>query len=66
MAGNTQLLILEEEERRAPTRLASYRAKLYRHDATSPMAVEMRLRELERKWKGAAHRLQRAHRASEK
>jgi hypothetical protein len=66
MAGNTPLPILEEQERRARTRLGSYRARLYRHDATSPMAAEMRLRELERKWQGAAHRLQRAHRASEK
>jgi hypothetical protein len=44
----------------ARTRLASYRAKLYNHSAASPMAVAMRLRELERKWKGAAERLRRA------
>jgi hypothetical protein len=65
MAGNAPLSILEEE-RRARTRLASFRAKLYQHDATGPMAAEIRLHELERKWKGAAQRLERAHGASEK
>jgi hypothetical protein len=60
MAAKTPIAMLEEEERRARTRLASYRAKLYNHSAASPMAVAMRLRELERKWKGAAERLRRA------
>ena len=60
MAAKTPLSTLEEEERRARTRLASYRAKLYDRSAASPMAVKMRLRELERRWKGAAGRLSRA------
>jgi hypothetical protein len=64
MAVKTPLSMLEEEERRARLRLASYRAKLYSRSAISPMAAEMRLRELERKWKGAAERLRRGRRAS--
>jgi hypothetical protein len=62
MATKTQLPILEEEERRARTRLASFRARLYRNDGASPMQTQIRLEELERKWKGAAERLSRARR----
>jgi hypothetical protein len=60
MATKIPLSTLEEEERRARVRLASCRAKRYKRSAASPMAVEMRLRELERRWKGAAERLRRA------
>ncbi len=48
IAHKTPLSILEEEERRARFRLASYRAKLYNRGAASGMAAETRLRELER------------------
>ncbi len=60
MGVHTPIAILEEEERRARIRLAAYRARLYRHNGASPMATERRLRELERKWQGAAERLRRA------
>jgi hypothetical protein len=60
MAAKTPLSMLEEEERRARVRLGAYRAKLHSRSAASPMATEIRLRELERKWKGAAERLHRA------
>ncbi len=66
MASQQPVEKLEEEERRARTRLAAFRAKRYRHDNASPMAVEMRQRELERKWRGAANRLRRAHRTQGK
>jgi hypothetical protein len=64
MAAKTPLSMLEEEERRARLRLASHRAKLYSRSASSPMAAGIRVRELERKWKGAAERLRRGRRAS--
>jgi hypothetical protein len=64
MAGKTPISKLEDEERRARMRLGSYRARLYRRNATSPMGTQMRLQELERKWKGAAERLRRARRSS--
>jgi hypothetical protein len=57
MATKTPFPMLEDEERRTRIRLAAFRAKLYRHDRASPMATEIRLHELERKWKGAAERL---------
>jgi hypothetical protein len=60
MAAKTPLSMLEEEERQARVRLAAYRAKLHTRSATSPMAADIRLRELERRWKGAAERLRRA------
>lgn len=62
MAANkrTPLPMLEEDERCARVKLAAYRARLYRHDGASPMAIEIRLRELERRWQGAADRLRRA------
>ena len=62
MAAKTPLPTLEEEERRARTRLASFRARLFRNDGASPMQTQIRLQELERKWKGAAERLSRARR----
>ena len=55
---------LKEEERKAWIRLAAFRARLYRRDSASPIDVERRLRELERKWKGAADRLSKAQRES--
>ena len=64
MAANTPLSMLEEEERRARMPLGSFSAKLCSRSAISPMAAEMQLRELERKWKGAAERLRRGRRAS--
>jgi hypothetical protein len=60
MSTKTALSILEDEELRARVRLAAYRAKLYDRNPGSPMAMAARLRELERKWKGAAERLRRA------
>ena len=60
MVARTSLSALEEEERPARVSLASYRARLYRSDHASPMAVGMRLRELERQWIGAAERLRHA------
>jgi hypothetical protein len=62
MAAKVSLSTLEEEERRARRRLAAFRARLYRHDAASPIAVERRLRELERSWQGASKRLRKARR----
>ncbi len=62
MAAKVALSTLEEEERRCRRRLASFRARLYRHDAASPIAVDRRLRELERSWKGASNRLREARR----
>lgn len=66
MAGKTPISMLEEEERRARTRLAAFRGKQFHGSGGSPMKVEMRLRELERKWKGAAERLHKARHATEK
>lgn len=64
MPHETPLSILEEEERRARIRLASFRVRLFRPDGMSPMTAEARLRELQRRWKGAADRLSKAkHRA---
>jgi hypothetical protein len=60
MGTKTPIAILEEEERRARIRLAAYRARLYRHNGASPIVVDRRLRELERKWNGAAKRLRQA------
>ena len=60
MAAKVALSTLEEEERRSRCRLASFRARLYRRDAASPIAVERRLRELERRWTGASARLREA------
>jgi hypothetical protein len=60
MAAKIPLSTLEEEERQSRMRLAAYRAKLHTRNAGSPMASDIRLRELERKWKGAAERLRRA------
>lgn len=60
MSGKTPISTLEEEERRARTRLAAFRAKQFHGGSSSPMAVDIRLRELERKWKGADDRLRRA------
>jgi hypothetical protein len=57
MAAKTPMSMLEEEERQARVRLGSYRAKLHTRSAASPMAADIRLRELERKWKGADERL---------
>jgi hypothetical protein len=57
MSAKPPLELVEEEERRARVRLAAFRARLYRHDGASPIAVERRLRELERKWVGAQERL---------
>ncbi len=62
MAAKVSLSTLEEEERRARRRLASFRARLYRHEAASPIAVDRRLRELARKWQGASTRLRDARR----
>jgi hypothetical protein len=62
MAAKVSLSTLEEEERRSRRRLAAFRARLYRHDAASPIAVERRLRELERRWQGASKRLRKARR----
>jgi hypothetical protein len=64
MGSTTPIETLEEEERRARIRLAAYRASLYRRNGLSPMRAEMRLRERERQWKGAAERLRRARRAN--
>jgi hypothetical protein len=60
MGAKTPLTVLEEEECRARIRLAAFGARLYRSDACSAIAVQRRLRELERKWKGAAERLRHA------
>ena len=60
---STPIEMLEEEERNARLRLASYRARLYRHNGASPMETQRRLGELERRWKGAEERLRRARRA---
>jgi len=60
----TPLQTLEEEERRARVRLAAYRARLYRHGPMSPIVTDIRLRELERRWEGAAERLRRARRTA--
>ncbi len=62
MASTTPVEMLEEQERRARMRLAAFRAKRYRHDGASAMSVEIRQRELERKWRGAASRLRQARR----
>ncbi len=62
MAAKVPLSMLEEEERRSRRRLASFRARLYRRDSASPIVVERRLRELERKWRGASLRLREARR----
>ena len=62
MAAKVALSTLEEEERRCRRRLASFRARLYRHDSASPIAVDRRLRELERRWRGASARLSDARR----
>jgi hypothetical protein len=66
MGAQTPLEILEEEERRARIRLAAFRARLYRRDHASAIAVDRRLRELERRWKGAAERLRNAHHESKR
>jgi hypothetical protein len=63
MSGKPPISMLEEEDRRARTKLAAYRAQLLGGGA-SPMAAEMRLRELERRAQGAAERLRAARRAS--
>jgi hypothetical protein len=60
MAGKTPLAHLKEDERRARVRLASYRARLFDGKVANPVATEIRLRELERRWKGAAERLRKA------
>ncbi len=62
MTVKTPISTLEQEERRLHNRLAAYRAKLYRKDGASPIAVDIKLRELERRWRGAADRLRRARR----
>lgn len=64
MATKIAVSTLEEEERRAQVRLAAYRAKLYGRSAISPMAADIRLRELERQWRGAAERLRNARKRS--
>ena len=58
MAATTPMSMLEEE-RRAPVRLASFRAKPHDRSAARPIAAEIRPPELDRKWKGAAQRLRR-------
>jgi hypothetical protein len=60
MAAETPLADLVEEERRARFRLALYRAKVYGGRGSSPMVVDQRLSELERRWQGSAQRLRRA------
>ena len=60
MGTKTPIEILEEEERRARVRLGAYRARLYRHNGSSPIVVDRHLRELERRWEGAAKRLRNA------
>jgi hypothetical protein len=60
MAAKLPLSTLEEEERRARVLLAAFRARLFDRNGASPMATEIRLRELERRWKGAAERLRKA------
>ena len=62
MAAKVSLSTLDEEERRYRRRLASFRARLYRRDAASPIAVERRLRELERRSRDASERLREARR----
>lgn len=62
MPAKIPIPTLEEDERRARIRLQAFRARLFRRDYMSPMGADMRLRELERKWKGAADRLRRARR----
>ena len=57
MGAQTPLTVLEEEGRRARARLAAFWARLDRGDAASPAVVERRMRELERRWNGAAERL---------
>jgi hypothetical protein len=64
MSVKTPISVLEEEERRARLRLAAFRARLYRSDGASPMATEARLRELQRRWKGASDRLARGRAAA--
>ena len=66
MASQTPLNQLEEQEQRARMRLAAFRAKRFRRDSASPMKVEMRQRELERRWRGAVARLRQAHRTKNK
>lgn len=66
MGPKTPLPMLEEQEQRARMRLAAFRAKRFRRDSASPMAVEMRQRELERKWRGAVDRLRKAQRTKNK
>jgi len=57
MAAKTPMSMLEEEERRPPVRLGSDRAKPHDRSTVRPIAAEIRLRELDRKWTGAAERL---------
>lgn len=49
---------LEDEERRAHIRLAAFRARALRRGG-SAIAFDRRLRELERRYKGAVDRLRR-------
>jgi len=62
MAAKTSMSLLEGEEWRVRVRLAAHRAKLHDRSAASPIAAEISMRGLERKWKGAAERLRRDRR----
>jgi hypothetical protein len=59
MATKIPISQLEDEERRARIRLAAFRARALRRNGNA-MLFDRRLRELERKWRGAVGRLQRA------
>lgn len=64
MTTKTPISMLEDDERRARRRLASFKARLYRDDSASPITTQRKLLELERRWQGAVSRLRRARRAS--
>jgi hypothetical protein len=65
MDATTPPDILEQEERRVRMRVTACRAELYDRDRRSPIAVERRLRELERQRRGLVEGLQHARRVRE-
>ena len=60
MTGQPTLTALQDSEREARMRLATFRAKLYADPGRNTPLTQRRLAELERRWQGAAQRLRQA------
>ena len=56
-AGMTSISILEQEECRVRARFAAFPARLYRSRRRAAVVVDVRRRELGRRWRWAAERL---------